>query len=554
MILYIANRNMSVLKCYTSDDQSSGVTIEKDEEVDSIENGVRTFSFDLLVLPEKKEEIFKTVQSGYYVLRQRKRDNLYEYFTIITVEFDGDSTFSVYAEDEGMDLLNEILPAINQDPNNIIAYNLDKYINDCVYDTGFSVRYDDSNEVKDARNSKIALSGSEETALKRLQEVASAFGVEFSFGFDISRLTITAKYLYISGKRGKDNGKQYRVGKELTGIGVKSSVEQLYTAVVATGATVTNSDNSTTQITLAGYSYDDGDFCVSGNALLSRKSLEKWSRYLSETGKYDVGHIVAYKSFNDATTQEELCKEALQYLKKYCNPIVNYSAKFLYPPDDLAIGDYAYLIDDEAGIYLKARVLELTVSELDETFEATFGDFLLQSSGIISSVQEIADKVASVQQLYTWIVYADDLDGNGISKDSAGKQFIGMATNKSIANPDLTDASLYTWTKIKGEDAVTITIESSNGTTFKNSKIATTLTVDVIVGDEVITDSTALVTKFGNTATLKWKQKKEGTQDWVDIDPSDSRFGDNGFMFTIRPDDINERTVFSCELNVKEEG
>ncbi|WP_176222237.1 phage tail spike protein [Tuberibacillus sp. Marseille-P3662] len=50
---------------------------------------------------------------------------------------------------------------------------------------------------------------------------------------------------------------------------------------------------------------------------------------------------------------------------------------------------------------------------------------------------------------YTWIRYADDANGNGMSNFPDGKEFIGLAHNKLTAT-ESTNASDYTWSKIEG--------------------------------------------------------------------------------------------------------
>ena len=52
---------------------------------------------------------------------------------------------------------------------------------------------------------------------------------------------------------------------------------------------------------------------------------------------------------------------------------------------------------------------------------------------------------------YTWIKYADDAQGNGISNDPTDKSFIGLAYNKETATESDT-ASDYTWSRFRGED------------------------------------------------------------------------------------------------------
>ena len=55
--------------------------------------------------------------------------------------------------------------------------------------------------------------------------------------------------------------------------------------------------------------------------------------------------------------------------------------------------------------------------------------------------------------LYTWIRYADNAQGSGISNDPTGKAFIGFAYNKESAT-ESNNPSDYTWSEIKGEQGV----------------------------------------------------------------------------------------------------
>jgi hypothetical protein len=51
---------------------------------------------------------------------------------------------------------------------------------------------------------------------------------------------------------------------------------------------------------------------------------------------------------------------------------------------------------------------------------------------------------------YTWIKYADDINGTGISDDPTGKLYIGLAYNKET-QVESTNKTDYTWSLIKGE-------------------------------------------------------------------------------------------------------
>lgn len=54
---------------------------------------------------------------------------------------------------------------------------------------------------------------------------------------------------------------------------------------------------------------------------------------------------------------------------------------------------------------------------------------------------------------YTWIMYADDQYGAGISNNPTGKSYIGLAYNKPT-QVESTDPKLYAWSLIKGTDGV----------------------------------------------------------------------------------------------------
>ena len=56
---------------------------------------------------------------------------------------------------------------------------------------------------------------------------------------------------------------------------------------------------------------------------------------------------------------------------------------------------------------------------------------------------------------YTWLMYADDAEGNGISNSPEGKAYIGIANNRETPL-ESNDPSDYTWALIKGEDGIGI--------------------------------------------------------------------------------------------------
>ena len=104
--------------------------------------------------------------------------------------------------------------------------------------------------------------------------------------------------------------------------------------------------------------------------------------------------------------------------------------------------------------------------------------------------------------------------------------------------------------EFKGEDAVTLRIESSRGTVFKNDSVSTVLSVVIYKGSDRITSSSALASAFGSGAYLQWKWQRLDDKTFGVISSSDKRFGDNGFRFTLSPEDVDTKVTFMCELIV----
>lgn len=100
-----------------------------------------------------------------------------------------------------------------------------------------------------------------------------------------------------------------------------------------------------------------------------------------------------------------------------------------------------------------------------------------------------------------------------------------------------------------GKDAAVLFIDSSNGTMFKNSAIATTLTVTIVYGDQIITNATKMHAAFGENASLKWSYKRMGETEFTPVSSDDPDLDDEGFIFTIQTDDVLNKTVFNCELS-----
>lgn len=455
MILYFADRHMNILG-QASTELPGGVFIKDDTKTEELEAGVAIFEFDLYFDDAARAKAEEWANTGNYILRKCGDDQ--EFYTIIESE---SSIFkrciNVYAEDAGMDLLNETVSAYTADKAQPAHYYVEKF----AYDSGFEVGI---NEISNMSR-KLTWEG-EATASERLLSVATQFDAEMAYSFEIDGLRIKHKYINLYRKRGEDNGVQLHINKEINNIIMKKSVADLATGLEVTGGTPEGSEQP---ITLKGYKYDDGDIYVSGSRVYSRSALAKWSRYLSETGN-DVGHIVQSYSY-DTTSQSELCNRAVSKLKKIYDVSVTYEVDLAYLPNGIKIGDTVNIVDDDGGLYLSARIMKLELSEANKAYTATLGDYQLKSDGVSEKMTELAaqfEKIAKNRVFYTWTAFADDEKGTGISISPYGKEYLGIATNQLVKEADITDPTKYTWVKIKGEQG-TQGIPGINGVDGKTS-------------------------------------------------------------------------------------
>lgn len=102
---------------------------------------------------------------------------------------------------------------------------------------------------------------------------------------------------------------------------------------------------------------------------------------------------------------------------------------------------------------------------------------------------------------------------------------------------------------IKEETTVNLVIQSSQGLMFKKDNVSTVLSVIIYRGFDRITDMTTLRQKMGNNVSLQWKYKRPEDQDYSNILPTDSRLSQDGFIFTLSPQDVDTQITFICELN-----
>lgn len=447
MIIYFADKKLNILGM-ASTKLSKGFKITDDSKVQAVDTGIATLGFKIVYTSENKALLEQMTTTGNQLLCSR--DGKDEVYTIIdTVEDSKNQDVEVYAEDAGLDLLNEIAGPFESAEAKPISWYIEKWTKDSGFEIGI-------NEISD-RSRKLSWDG-EATVTERLASLSKQFDAEVSYSFDIKGLTVAHKYINIHKRRGKDVKEELRLNRDIDRIVVKKSISNLATALIVKGGTP---EGQNEPITLKGYVYDDGDFYVDADGrLCSRTALAKWGRIseiISEDGlkkTQTFKHITKTYSY-DTVLQKTLCSHAIGKLKKIRDIEENYEIDINKLPENISIGDRINIIDEEGRLYLSARLLKLEESIDEGMQKATLGEYLIQDSGIYQSIVDLANELKALPRpkpLYTWIAYADDNHGNGISSSADGKAYLGISNGQASETVDLSKPELFTWSKVKGED------------------------------------------------------------------------------------------------------
>ena len=544
MIVYFANRHLEVIG-QASTSLPKGLSIRDDNRIEDIETGVATFEGRIPYDKATRSLAEACVTGGNYVFRYDEHRNG-ELFCITEYEHDNkDRECYFYAEDAGLSLLNEI--AIKW-PDNFKgtaaapAMTLTQYFNMWIAATGFEIGINDaaSDATKKAPET-LSSADSEQTVIERLRSIATDFGYEvsYSYALNTSFTNIEKMLVNIYKKRGQDNGIRLAVNREVDKIVVKGNLDKLATSLLVYGGDVNGKP-----LTLQGYNYSspNNDYMVGAQYFASRKktgyclqspsALAKWGRLVNGQSR----HITRVFS-NEATRQSDLAAAAAKELDKCTNVEVNYEIDISRLPPGTQIGDYVYVTDEEGELYLKARILKLEESVSNSEAKATLGEYLIQSGGISETVRNLAvqfEQMAAKRQFYTWIAYADDDQGTGISLLPLNKKYIGIAVNQITDTVDITDPSVFSWVEIVSEKVINLQVKitSSAGQVFITTKVDTTLTAHVYLNGEEL-DSTAI----SDIGVIRWY--KDGIQTQV-----------TGQTYTITAADDIDATNMTAQLEV----
>lgn len=336
MIIYFADRYMNILG-QASTELPNGLIITEDLKTEDTETGINIFECKIPFNSETMQSVDICTAVGNYLLRSSEGEN--EFYTIIDTERDTKKqTVTIYAEDAGLDLLNEVVGEYEASS----ALPIKSYIDIFAADSGFIIGINETGTLK-----KQLSWDDESTASARIADVAKQFGdFEVSYSFDVKGLAVTNKYINIQKKRGSDNGVQLRLNKDIDNIITSKSIANLATALRCTGATPSTKGsqlfnrNKTATKSAGGATITknvDGSFTVAGTGNLTANFSNSYNLTHQETvdlfnaGKvylrcekksypyFFVRYIVNGKTVQEITNQSQTSAEFEITSKQHSN-------------------------------------------------------------------------------------------------------------------------------------------------------------------------------------------------------------------------------------------
>ena len=183
-------------------------------------------------------------------------------------------------------------------------------------------------------------------------------------------------------------------------------------------------------------------------------------------------------------------------------------------------------------------------------FDATIGGFNIGSNSIYSGVKDSINNTTRGIYLDTegQLYFGDDTNYIRYYKAADGKYKLVVSSESVMFGNGISIEKAFE--ELRDEITTLLRIESSRGTVFKNDQVSTVLSVVIYHGTQRITDYETMKSVFGSGAYLQWKWQRLDEESYGIISASDTRFSDNGFKFTLSPEDVDTKVTFMCELIV----
>lgn len=207
-------------------------------------------------------------------------------------------------------------------------------------------------------------------------------------------------------------------------------------------------------------------------------------------------------------------------------------------------------VTDATNLLTKGKAYLAGLVKLPETIDLTAADMATMGQDItsfhIGTKVRVESKPHGIDQLFTVSKLSIKLFDPASNHLTLG----GVLDTFTAQTSKITSSSGRDGRD--GQDAVTLRIDSSRGTVFKNSDVSTVLTVVIFKGGKTITDAATMRAEFGSNAYLEWHWQRMGEATFGTILTTDSRISNEGFALSLTPSDVDTKVVFKCQLVIPE--
>ncbi|PGE40334.1 hypothetical protein COM60_06840 [Bacillus toyonensis] len=282
-----------------------------------------------------------------------------------------------------------------------------------------------------------------------LKQIASTFGLEIRFRIEIRGSFIVGRYVDLIKKVGRDNGKEFVLGKDIQGIRRIENSQNIVTALVGVGPSKENPDTGKEEF-LTFEDINGGKLYVSNN-----DALQRWSK--------DGKHL--FDIYSPQTEDQDMTKQRLKQLTE-AELKKRIDSSTLYEVDAVALekvfglsheavrkGDTVRIKDTEFSppLFLEARLIAADECDTDPS----------KDKYIFGNYREIKDTRSLIDRLYAQIM--------GSLSNKASKELLDMLDKKLQENVKETEV-------IRKESEAAKKIAEQVAENLKNN------TVDIIEG------------------------------------------------------------------------
>ncbi|MEZ0117810.1 UNVERIFIED_ORG: phage minor structural protein [Heyndrickxia coagulans] len=587
-MIYILDSNEKVVGILTNNGSPNSCPYYDDLLKESLDVGASTYEFYVPIY----HDVVDLIKEGGYIIRPDLDNNL-KMFQIMQVQetHSNDSKKYVYAEDAGLELLNDFIRPAKYD-----SKNAEQILNLVLFGTRWEcgeVDYfpPENFDFTDYQN-----------VLTTLQSIAKQISGELSFRVVVKNGKVTHRYVDFVEKRGTDTKKRFTYTKDIDSIVRSVDMTNVVTALIGVG-----SDETTFKSISATKSKEGYDKPANQDWVGDEEALQRYGKQ----GKHIFG-----KFEYETTDPKKLLVETWKQLQTQKEPQITYELDVALlerlagiEHEKVRLGDTVYVIDEtfSPALYLEARILDLDTCFSDSTKDkCTLGNFKLVKSNITAQMRSIQSKL--LKKELTWDKVEDALDTAQTAQQNAANaqnaaesaQSTAQTANETaaIANLTATDAhetaqiandtaqtahqtatsaqqtaetaketandainklvkikqqqdevaqltqdALDDLNEVKNDIVYKVEVISSNGTIFRNGNIGTTLTAKVYRGT---TDITSTLPK---TAFIWQKFNDDGKEDTV----WEASHKGVGSVIKITEQDVYKRANFNCLIEIDDE-